>query len=63
MSHEKAGKLRERALAAGHAPAHIQAASLAFFILANNGAAGCSRPEAIWPAAVAASGHPHGAVR
>jgi len=36
MSHEKAGKLRERALAEGHAPAHIQAASLAFFILANN---------------------------
>ena len=25
-----------RGLAAGHAPAHIQAASLAFFILANN---------------------------
>ena len=36
MSHEKAGKLREMALAAGHAPAHIQAACLAFFILANN---------------------------
>lgn len=36
MSHEKAGKLREWALAEGHAPAHIQAASLAFFILANN---------------------------
>ena len=36
MSHEKAGKLREIALTQGHAPAHIQAASLAFFILANN---------------------------
>ncbi|MBU6267046.1 MAG: sugar phosphate isomerase/epimerase [Sphingomonadales bacterium] len=32
----KAGKLREAALKDGHAPAHIQAASLAFFILANN---------------------------
>ena len=32
----KAGKLREAALRDGHAPAHIQAASLAFFILANN---------------------------
>ncbi|WP_225206072.1 sugar phosphate isomerase/epimerase family protein [Novosphingobium huizhouense] len=36
MSHERAGKLREIALREGHAPAHIQAASLAFFILANN---------------------------
>lgn len=36
MSHEKAGRLREWALANGHAPAHIQAASLAFFILSNN---------------------------
>ncbi|MDQ4419280.1 sugar phosphate isomerase/epimerase [Sphingobium sp. DEHP117] len=36
MSHEKAGRLREWALAQGHAPAHIQAASLAFFILSNN---------------------------
>ena len=36
MSHEKAGRLREWALANGHAPAHIQAASLAFFILSNH---------------------------
>jgi hypothetical protein len=36
MSHEKAGRLREWALANGHAPVHIQAASLAFFILSNN---------------------------
>ncbi|MCB2065005.1 MAG: sugar phosphate isomerase/epimerase [Erythrobacter sp.] len=36
MSHEKAGRLREWALANGHAPLHIQAASLAFFILANH---------------------------
>lgn len=36
MSHEKAGKLREIALREGHAPEHIQAVSLAFFILANN---------------------------
>jgi len=36
MSHEKAGRLREWALTNGHAPAHIQAASLAFFILSNN---------------------------
>ena len=36
MSHEKAGKLREFALKDGHAPAHIQAVSLAFFILANH---------------------------
>lgn len=36
MSHEKAGRFREWALGAGHAPAHIQAASLAFFILSNN---------------------------
>lgn len=36
MSHEKAGKLREAALKQGHSPAHIQAFSLAFFILANN---------------------------
>ena len=36
MSHEKAGKLREIALAQGHAPLHIQAACLAFFILSNN---------------------------
>lgn len=36
MSHEKAGRLREWALAQGHAPLHIQAASLAFFILSNN---------------------------
>ena len=36
MSHEKAGKLREAALKDGHPPAHIQAVSLAFFILASN---------------------------
>ena len=36
MSHEKAGKLREHALRDGHAPEHIQAVSLAFFILANH---------------------------
>lgn len=36
MSHEKAGRLREWALKEGHAPEHIQAASLAFFILSNH---------------------------
>ena len=36
MSHEKAGRLREWAIGEGHDPAHIQAASLAFFILANH---------------------------
>jgi hypothetical protein len=36
MSHEKGGKLREIALREGHEPQHIQAVSLAFFILANN---------------------------
>ncbi|HWU04031.1 MAG TPA: TIM barrel protein [Novosphingobium sp.] len=34
-SHEKAGRLREAALKDGHAPEHIQAVSLAFFILSN----------------------------
>lgn len=36
MSHEKAGRLREWALAEGHEPRHIQAACLAFFILSHN---------------------------
>jgi hypothetical protein len=36
MSHEKGGKLREIALRDGHEPRHIQAVSLAFFILSNN---------------------------
>ncbi|HWU02467.1 MAG TPA: sugar phosphate isomerase/epimerase [Novosphingobium sp.] len=34
-SHEKAARLREHALRDGHAPEHIQAVSLAFFILSN----------------------------
>jgi sugar phosphate isomerase/epimerase len=34
-SHEKAARLRDIALKDGHAPAHIQAVSLAFFILSN----------------------------
>ena len=34
-SHEKAGKLREIALKEGYLPDHIQAVSLAFFILSN----------------------------
>jgi hypothetical protein len=34
-SHEKAGRLRDIALKDGHAPDHIQAVSLAFFILSN----------------------------
>lgn len=53
MSHEKAGRLREWALANGHAPAHIQAASLAFFILANND------PKS-WAALVDRTIHIHG---
>lgn len=53
MSHEKAGRLREWALANGHAPAHIQAASLAFFILANN-------DPASWAALVDRTIHIHG---
>lgn len=53
MSHEKAGKLRERALADGHAPVHIQAASLAFFILSNND------PKS-WAAMVDRTIHIHG---
>lgn len=53
MSHEKAGRLREWALAEGHAPAHIQAASLAFFILANND------PKS-WAALVDRTIHIHG---
>jgi len=53
MSHEKAGKLREWALANGHAPLHIQAASLAFFILANND------PKS-WAALVDRTIHIHG---
>lgn len=53
MSHEKAGRLREWALAEGHAPAHIQAASLAFFILSNND------PKS-WAALVDRTVHIHG---
>lgn len=53
MSHEKAGRLREWALAEGHAPAHIQAASLAFFILSNND------PKS-WAALVDRTIHIHG---
>jgi hypothetical protein len=50
MSHEKAGKLRAAALAAGHSPEHIQAASLAFFILANNDPKGrTGRPHGPYP--------------
>lgn len=53
MSHEKAGRLREWALANGHAPAHIQAASLAFFILSNHD------PKS-WAALVDRTIHIHG---
>lgn len=53
MSHEKAGRLREWALANGHAPLHIQAASLAFFILSNND------PKS-WAALVDRTVHIHG---
>ncbi len=53
MSHEKAGRLREWALAEGHAPLHIQAASLAFFILSNND------PKS-WAALVDRTIHIHG---
>ena len=53
MSHEKAGRLREWALANGHAPLHIQAASLAFFILSNND------PKS-WAALVDRTIHIHG---
>ena len=53
MSHEKAGRLRERALAEGHLPHHIQAVSLAFFILANND------PKS-WAAMVDRTIHVHG---
>jgi sugar phosphate isomerase/epimerase len=53
MSHEKAGKLREIALKQGHDPLHIQAASLAFFILANN-------PAESWAELVDRTIHIHG---
>lgn len=53
MSHEKAGRLREWALANGHDPVHIQAASLAFFILSNND------PKS-WAALVDRTIHIHG---
>ena len=53
MSHEKAGRLREWAMENGHAPAHIQAASLAFFILSNND------PKS-WEALVDRTIHIHG---
>ena len=51
--YERAGRLREAALRDGHAPAHIQAASLAFFILANND------PKS-WAAMVDRTIHIHG---
>ena len=53
MGHEKARRLREGALAEGHEPGHIQAASLAFFILANND------PKS-WAALVDRTIHIHG---
>lgn len=53
MSHEKAGRLREWAIGEGHEPGHIQAASLAFFILANND------PKS-WAALVDRTIHIHG---
>ncbi|MEZ5742424.1 MAG: sugar phosphate isomerase/epimerase [Sphingomonadaceae bacterium] len=53
MGHEKAGMLREKALAEGHAPEHIQAACLAFFILSNED------PKS-WAALVDRTIHIHG---
>ncbi|KCZ45786.1 hypothetical protein HY17_10640 [Hyphomonas sp. CY54-11-8] len=53
MSHEKANRLKEWALSNGHAPVHVQAASLAFFILANN-------PAESWAAMVDRTIHIHG---
>ena len=53
MSHEKAGKLREAALKDGHPPAHVQAVSLAFFILAAN-------PAQSWAELVDRTIHIHG---
>lgn len=53
MSHEKAGRLFQWGLANGHAPAHIQAAVLAYFILANND------PKS-WAALVDRTIHIHG---
>lgn len=53
MSHEKAGRLREWALKEGHEPDHIQAASLAFFILSNHD------PKS-WAALVDRTIHIHG---
>lgn len=53
MSHEKAAKLREAALKDGHPPAHIQAFSLAFFILAAN-------PAESWAELVDRTIHIHG---
>ncbi|MCX7675890.1 MAG: sugar phosphate isomerase/epimerase [Alteraurantiacibacter sp.] len=53
MSHEKAGRLREWGLAHGHEPQHIQAASLAFFILSNHD------PKS-WAALVDRTIHIHG---
>lgn len=53
MSHEKAGHLREWGLAHGHEPQHIQAASLAFFILSNHD------PKS-WAALVDRTIHIHG---
>jgi sugar phosphate isomerase/epimerase len=52
-SHEKAARLREWALAQGYPPLHIQAASLAFFILSNND------PKS-WAALVDRTIHIHG---
>jgi sugar phosphate isomerase/epimerase len=53
QSHEKAAKLRDKALADGHSVAHIQAASLAFFILSHND------PKS-WVALVERTVHIHG---
>ena len=53
MGYEKAGKLREIATKQGHSPAHIQAVSLSFFILANND------PKS-WSALVDRTIHIHG---
>ncbi len=53
VSHEKAGRLREWALKEGHEPDHIQAASLAFFILSNHD------PKS-WAALVDRTIHIHG---
>lgn len=53
MSHEKAAKMHEWGLPRGHAPVHIQAACLAFFILSNHD------PKS-WAALVDRTIHIHG---